>query len=99
MLTTTVTAQTVWQKIAPLQTAAVALVTGAAPLVMVNGFAWPSTVAAWAQFFIMAAIGGGLLHITAPRNQGALVVPPTNVSVTDAKPSSAGTLNSPSSGL
>lgn len=74
-----VTEQTLMQKIAPFQTIGAALLVGAAPLIMMNGFAWPATTAAWAQFFIMAAVGGGLLHSTAPRNQGATIIPPTNI--------------------
>lgn len=55
--------------IKPIQTALVALASGAAPLVMAHGFAWPADDAAWMQFVVTAAIGGGLLHVTAPRNQ------------------------------
>jgi hypothetical protein len=72
-----VTEQTWWQYLAPIQTALAALAGAAVPLIQQNGF--PTTFVGWLGLLASAAGAAGLLHITAPRNQGATVIPVTNV--------------------
>jgi hypothetical protein len=53
----------------PIQTGVVMLLTGAGGLILANGFVFPTTWQDAVKFAFAAAAGGGLLHVTAPRDQ------------------------------